>query len=1047
IQCHDSFEHRVLGDLSTEDLRAITTTNPARTEILQRQIDLLKLWQDKPDTVTEEKVKALCPWIRTLTLPGSGLLVTYGELNALPDYIATADVADSIPAGVLLPILQFIRQEGYIRLSKLLGRTVTDPFQYSVFKPNQWLPGLINRLLESQALDTLTGALGIRGTDHYAALLGRNACHFAPFSWYRWQGSYLVACDLAKRAHQATDSALKARLTREAWVYHGYADHFLQDSFAAGHLVNKTLIMQWFLEWAATQPMVPVDNWDMVRNVTTAQQPGLAGRTLYGPAFAGGSNDPQTAEDQATYGARVRTTGVVAAAGTGLDAAYQNYLAFLASLITQSSSAAIHDHYNTASLWVGSVSHPAPFEIYGDDTLLSGANGTDGVGFTSQAAQMSQQSILDLLATGTTSITTQQLRDQFPTTVRDPKNRMLSLEAWNDTQKSFCASQIFPNLHDLIVRALSPTIYNISQDADFQQRWSTSLPGTGYEITSPLYHRQRVFAASNGSAFELDRNSGSVIHSLRLHGGGESTLAVVGGTLYVGVAGTVYGIDLDGSWSKPRWSASLSGAGSNQVAVIASHGRLFAGSNGYAYEIDPGTGHVKHGILLASRFGTGDYTTSLAAAGTTLFVGTHGYVYGIDVNNFSKAAWHASLPNAGYTLVHVLSVNGNLFAGSNGYAYRLRPQDGAVLHSLRVTDFIGVPGTDYTTRLATNGATLFVGTHGYVYAIDLAKWSLGWTANLAGNRYSNVNLLLSGRYLYAGSYGYVWRIDPLSGTVIRRLLLASVLLGPGDYETRLVDDGTGGALYLGVHGYADAVSILESAIWGVDTNTPATQNNIYRWDGSGWDPIDGYLTSMTVGPDGNVWGVNATQPATNDNIYRWNGAGWDGVNGYLTDIAVDGDGAVWGVNATQPATQNNIYRWNGKGWDGIGGYLTCVAVGGDGSVWGVNAKLATNGDNVFRWNGTGWDGVEGYLTDIAAGGDGAVWGVNATQPATQNNIYRWNGKGWDLIGGYLTCVAVGPEGAVWGTNATQARTKDNIYRWNGKGWDGVKGHLTSLAVG
>ena len=91
-----------------------------------------------------------------------------------------------------------------------MGRTETTPFAGSVFSPSQWVPGLINRLLESQALDTLSLPLGIDGTDHYSALLGRNACHFAPFSWYRWQGAYLSAKGLAEQAFAASDPNVRA---------------------------------------------------------------------------------------------------------------------------------------------------------------------------------------------------------------------------------------------------------------------------------------------------------------------------------------------------------------------------------------------------------------------------------------------------------------------------------------------------------------------------------------------------------------------------------------------------------------------------------------------------------------------------------------------------------------------------------------------------------------------------------------------------------------------------------------------------------------------
>ena len=78
VQCHDSFEHRALGDLQTESITTITSsTDPGlRTEILQRQLKLLWLWHQDPLSVTEQQVTELCPWIRTLRLQASGLLVT-----------------------------------------------------------------------------------------------------------------------------------------------------------------------------------------------------------------------------------------------------------------------------------------------------------------------------------------------------------------------------------------------------------------------------------------------------------------------------------------------------------------------------------------------------------------------------------------------------------------------------------------------------------------------------------------------------------------------------------------------------------------------------------------------------------------------------------------------------------------------------------------------------------------------------------------------------------------------------------------------------------
>jgi hypothetical protein len=820
VQCHDSFEHRVLGDLRTADFTALGTSQ--RQTVIQLQLDLLWKWHQSPLSVTEKTVTDLCPWIRTLRLPASNLLVTYGELNALPDYIATAATADTLPASVLLPILQAIRQEGYRSLSALLGRAVTDQFQGAPFPPSSWLGGFVKKLTgiglvdtisQSRAFDDLTLRVGAQGTDHYAAMLGRNACHFAPFSWYRWQASYLIACDLATQAHAAGDANAKAQLEHGAWVHCGYADHFLQDSFAAGHLCNKTLIMQWFVEWAASEKLVVVQDWDLIKDMTTAKQPGLAGRGLYSPTWAGGSNDPQTAEDQPSYLAR---RGAVGLAAGGIDATYQKYFAFLSSLITQASAGALHDHYNDVSLWVGSVAHPQAFEIYGDDTLLSGGGGAAGINQTSEATQLSQQSIRQLLETGSTSVTTQQLRDRFPTTVRGAGNSMLGLEAWNDTQKAYCGASIFPSVLAYVkswfVGGVSPRIANVSVDQDMWPRWSTSLPGSGFGSTATVLPLGgRVFAASNGFVYELDAISGLVLHKLALGGTGETRLAGDSNQLYVGFAGGVRAIDLHGNWSRTAWSTGLDGADGNTVDLLAHQGRLFAGCNGYVYEVGL-DGRRKHRVQLGSSFVKGDYTTSITADGTMLYAGTHGYAYGVKLGGgWGSYEWSANLTDARFTHVDVLSAGGRLFAGSYGYAYEFNPSNGHLLQKSRPTSWVWSPVGSYETHLAVAAGTLAVATHGFVYGLDLGhSWnakSAKWQADLEDNRYQEADVIGVGGELYAGSYGYVWRIDAASGNVAGRLLLTSRILYPGDYVTRVAATQT--ALYAGVHGYANAVALLQ----------------------------------------------------------------------------------------------------------------------------------------------------------------------------------------------------------------------------------------------
>ena len=811
VQRHGSFEHRLLGDGETNDLIAISTHGADRSAILQRQIQLLWQWAQNPEQVTEQDITKLCPWIRTLRLGPDQVLLTYGEVNALPDYLANPVSLEEIPKSILLPILQVIRQEGYNQLSKLLSGT--DPnvtFKDSASAP--WRLSLVNNIVETRALDALTMGLGVNGSNHYQGLLARNACHFAPFSWYRWQASHLIARNFAVLAYQAKDASDKARLEHQAWVYHGYADHFLQDSFAAGHLVNKTLIMQWFIEWATDQSALPFPDWDRVKGMTAARQPGLSGQQLYNPSYPGPSNDPQTVEEYSTYRERLRATGLVADGSIDQALAYQNELIFLANAATQISSANVHDHFNDNSLWVSSAAQATPYEIWGDYTLFSGANGGEGVNQTSSTAQLSQQALREILANGETGIGVGTIRDHFPTHAGPDSSHQQDLQIWSNSLKSYCMEQSFPGflpvLTSLLTNLFSPRLGIVSQDQDFTNLWYASLPKAGYTLVDTLASGGRTFAGSNGYLYELDSTNGNVLHSLLVTGSigvgnYETRIATDGQRLFAGIHGYVYGLSLN-SWSGP-WNVGVGGTGAFEpVSVLVNNGHLYAASNGYVYEIDRNSGSIIHNLRLSSIFGVGDYDARLACDGNTLYVGMHGYVYGVSLRSWSSS-WGTGVGGTGaYKPVSVLWQNGSLYAGSNGYVYQIDPSNGKQLHSLLVTSAVGVG--DYTTRLACDGRSLFVGVHGYVYGVPLNSWKNPWNASVGGvGSYSPVSVLVQNGRLFAGLDGYVYELSPTNGQQLQKLLLGSIF-GVGNYDTTLASDGQD--LCAGTHGYVYKVFLL-----------------------------------------------------------------------------------------------------------------------------------------------------------------------------------------------------------------------------------------------
>jgi Domain of unknown function (DUF4157) len=107
-----AWEHCMLGDL-----------DPARlgTEHLDAQCALLEQLGQDPRHVDEERLRAEHPGAQTLRLPGSGLVVTLGELNVLPDYLAHPAEIESAPEAFLLPLIQSVRSLNIAELRRLSG--------------------------------------------------------------------------------------------------------------------------------------------------------------------------------------------------------------------------------------------------------------------------------------------------------------------------------------------------------------------------------------------------------------------------------------------------------------------------------------------------------------------------------------------------------------------------------------------------------------------------------------------------------------------------------------------------------------------------------------------------------------------------------------------------------------------------------------------------------------------------------------------------------------------------------------------------------------
>ncbi len=452
-----AWEHALLGDVGPARVGAAAAGDGGPVEEYR---GLLAELGRAPRGVNEGRLRAKHPDLDMVRLPGSGLVVTLGELNVLPDYLGRPEEIEAAPLRFIGPLIQSVRSWSVAELGRSAGRRGARP---------RLLPGslrypLLGPLAESAEIAAIT-ALGKRQgfapPNWYGSVLARNCGHFAPFSWYRWHAFHLAARDLIARSAAARGEEREA-LRLRARIYAGYADHFLQDSFAAGHQVNKTLVIQWYIEWLAASG-VSYPHREVLDALTVTRQPLLHGPGHYdragaradaarhhamaagpdgaGPGGAGPGAasaampgavprppwDPQDVADTATFEERVAASGVTGDGDAGRRAAYAAYLAMLGSGTVQLAVKVAHEYLNKHSLVVSSGPDGERFRIYGDHTLLRSPEGALAV---ARAAALSRRAIADLLRDGQTPVDSWDIFDGFPDHV-EQDGRMISLPEWH----------------------------------------------------------------------------------------------------------------------------------------------------------------------------------------------------------------------------------------------------------------------------------------------------------------------------------------------------------------------------------------------------------------------------------------------------------------------------------------------------------------------------------------------------------------------------------------------------------------------------------------
>ncbi|MBX3001191.1 MAG: DUF4157 domain-containing protein [Caldilineaceae bacterium] len=278
------------------------------------------------------------------------LIITYGEMNTLADFYGDLETMKAADPESRRQIVQSVRQETFFQLKNIYTQlqsslTDTEKKDRDVLSAQQMMSQneLYNQILGQKfggavtitdyisgkigQGELLTGAqsTGAKGvTNAYGATLARNACHFVPESWHAWARYHkeaLTQAEIAFHAQQKADQieeeldweetgeddpeTLERLMKRyrqeadeaanEAMLNNGFGDHYLQDSYASGHMLNKTQIMQWYVQYLDQTDDLTYfteKNWRRVQQMAY-RQPGLAEKLLYDKSRVRGGSDPE----------------------------------------------------------------------------------------------------------------------------------------------------------------------------------------------------------------------------------------------------------------------------------------------------------------------------------------------------------------------------------------------------------------------------------------------------------------------------------------------------------------------------------------------------------------------------------------------------------------------------------------------------------------------------------------------------------------------------------------------------------------------------------
>ncbi len=255
---------------------------------LQQEMTRLLAWKNNPEAAAipagelgKPTKKVDDTWnVPLVSIPcrDGAIVVSYSEVNTLPDLFGNPEAIAQTPKSKVLGLLQGVRQQAYIEIDNIYKELFGESHNalHNRVLPDGDFGGArgpraqaVNEKAYEVRMESQVNSDTTRKgeeSDSYFAALERNSCHFFPENRIQWTGYHAKARELADHAaieREAAEflkesgnskeaEALEQRaqdLGNQAMLQNAFGEHYLQDAYAGGHLVNKTAIMQWFVQW------------------------------------------------------------------------------------------------------------------------------------------------------------------------------------------------------------------------------------------------------------------------------------------------------------------------------------------------------------------------------------------------------------------------------------------------------------------------------------------------------------------------------------------------------------------------------------------------------------------------------------------------------------------------------------------------------------------------------------------------------------------------------------------------------------------------------